>query len=193
MIERLMNVTVTSAQKKTDGESKHGPWVIYDFKIDEPNWEDIWFGYLTNPDKIIPAVGMKIDVIEYEIEEKGEYTNYKVKKLMVPEGEAPTSNPKPKPKQAAGGPKQAPQSTNGGQAYINHGEVVCKLMGMAGAGEPNFNKHDYGRLLNAFLFGIRVLTGETAPPKPVEKQKPSDNDYPQDPEPEEIPEDDIPF
>lgn len=179
-MERLMDIVVKFAQKKKEGEGKYGPWVIYDFKIDAPGWEDIYFGYLTNPDKIIPAVGMRIDVLEYEIEETGEYTNYKVQKLLLPG----SSNPKPKPKAKLHG--QAPQSS-GGQAYINHGEVVCELMNMAQKNEGGeIDRPLYEKLLNAFRYGIRALTSDPpAPksepkpkPKPVEEPPPEDDGFP---------------
>jgi len=194
-MERLMNGEIKFASKKKSGESESSDgsayeWTLYNFTITDKEWDGIWFSYFQSGKKPIPEKGLRFDMLEYEIEEKGEYTNYTVQKLLLPEGADPKPSPKPKPKGIL--PGQAPKS-NGGQAYINHGEVVVKLMDMAQAKEGGeIDRPIYERLLNAFKFGIRTLTTETTPPKPklkpVEKPKPEPVE---EPPPEEI--DDIPF
>ena len=177
-MERLMNVEVKFAKHKMDGEGEYGPWSLWNFTLTDPDWDGIWFSSFKEP-----RVGMKIDVLEYEIEEKGEFINYRAKKLIEAEGKTAPSNPKPKP-QTKGSARATPAPNgNGGQAYINHGEVVCKLLAMASSPAGEIDRPVYEKLLNAFKWGIRVLTTETTPaPKPKSK-----------PEPEELQNEDQPY
>lgn len=185
-MDRLMNVVVKFAKKVKEGESEFGPWTLWNFTIVDPDWDGIWFSWFSGGVKPIPAVGMKLDALEYEVVEKDGYTNYNAKKLLTHEDASiPASNPKPVTKPTTGGPKQASGSTNGGQAYINHGEVVCKLMDFALAPDGSgIDRPLYKKLLNAFRYGIRVLTSETPPPAPKAEPEPIE---------EPPPEEDLPF
>ena len=181
-MERLMNVAVKFAKKVKEGEGEYGPWVLWNFTITDPDWDGIWFSWFSGGNKPIPVAGLKVDMIEYEVTEKDGYTNYNAKKLLVSETGA--SNPKPLPKNTTQGPKQA--STTGTHPYINHGEVVCNLIGLSISGD-GVDRTRYEKLLNAFKFGIRALTTD-APIKP--KQEPKPEPVQEYPEPEE---DSIPF
>jgi hypothetical protein len=96
--ERLLNVEIQAVSKKTEGDQvgKNGEtfhWILYNFTINDPDWKNIWFSYFQTGKKPTPEKGMKIDLLEFEIDDTGQYTNYNVKKLIVPD-----NKPKPKPK-----------------------------------------------------------------------------------------------
>ncbi len=170
-MDRLTNVEVKFA-KVTDGKSAKGKWKMCKFTITDPNWDGIWFGWFLGEGKPEPAVGMEIAELEYEVETKGEYTNYNAKKLIVAEGSAPQSNPKPKPQTTTGSSATASSGGNG-QAYINHGECVVEIMQMTSVAGV-IDRPNYEKLLNAFKFGIRVLTTETAPAKTKPETEPAE-------------------
>ena len=77
-MEQLKNVTISKAYKGKAGVNKFGPW-------------QAWSVYLLNCEAkfdyfekggIVPCDGMVIDVLEYEIKQNGEYTNYDIKRLV---------------------------------------------------------------------------------------------------------------
>jgi len=188
-MDRLMGVVVKFAKKVKDGTYKDGggDWTLWNFTITAADWDGIWFSWFSGGTKPIPAVGMKLDVLEYEVVDKDGYTNYNAKKLLVPEGSAPAANPKPKPRQQTQTGKPAP-SGNGGQAYINHGQVVVEMIKLASSPTGKVDRSAYEKILNAFKFGIRVLISEGPPPAPKAETEPEP-----EPEPTPIEDDDIPF
>lgn len=180
MTERLLKGEIKYAKEKNRGEGQYGEWVLYNFTIVDKDWDGIFFDYFQSGNKPVPVVGMEYDVLEYEIKEnttdKGTFTNYSVTKLLLPEGAA--SKPKPVP-QNLNTPSPQPNKQNG-QAYISHGEAVCRIMEMVAKDDMVFDRPYYERLLKAFKFGIRFLTTETIPQQKTPKPEPE----PQEPDPE---------
>jgi len=104
----LFNVEITKVQPGKTGESQYGPWKAYNFYISDPDWKDQKFGYFQSGKKPEPLVGMFLNKLEFEVKQKGEYTNYEVSKFDIEtsekplpqtqiQGQAQTGEAKPKP------------------------------------------------------------------------------------------------
>ena len=77
-MEQLKNVTISKAYKGKAGVNKFGPWQAWSVYIVgvEPKFDYFEKG------GIIPYDGMVLDMLEYEIKQNGEYTNYDIKRLV---------------------------------------------------------------------------------------------------------------
>ncbi len=112
----LLNVEITRVHPGKTGTSRHGPWKAYNFYISDPDWKDQKFGYFQSGQKSEPQVGMFLSKLEFEVEQAGEYTNYKVSKLEVKSSEKPlpqtqtqTDKAKPEPDQKKEETKPLPE------------------------------------------------------------------------------------
>lgn len=85
----LLNVEITRVQPGKTGSGQYGPWKAYNFYISDPDWKDQKFGYFQSGQKPEPQVGMHLGKLEFEIKQKGEYTNYEVGKLEAASSEKP--------------------------------------------------------------------------------------------------------
>ena len=112
-MDTLTNVTITKVFEKKSGNNKYGPWTAWDIYVDDPDWKNEKFSYFSGGNKPIPAQGMFVQVMEFETEIKGEYTNNNVKKLV-----AKQDKPKPKPAQGNGG--QAKQGMSPLSMYVSY-------------------------------------------------------------------------
>lgn len=77
-MEQLKNVTISKAYKGKSGVSKFGPWQAWSVYIVDCEAKFDYF----EKGGIVPCDGMTVDVLEYEIKQNGEYTNYDIKKLV---------------------------------------------------------------------------------------------------------------
>ena len=76
-METLTNVEVGKVFKGKSGEGQYGPWQIHDVYLRDDKRKFSYF----EKDGLIPEVGMIIQVLKFEVVQKGEYTNYTVKEL----------------------------------------------------------------------------------------------------------------
>jgi len=91
-MEHLLDTKITKVYKGPDGDSEYGHWQVYNLYFDKGDKNK--FGYMQSGKKPIPIEGMQIKHVEYEIEQDGKYTNYKIKKLEPAEDESePISEP----------------------------------------------------------------------------------------------------
>ena len=68
-------------QAKKEGE--YGPYEIWSFKVED---DDRYFSIIPGGSaKHKPFTGAKVEMCKYYIEQKGEYTNYKVRELFLSE------------------------------------------------------------------------------------------------------------
>ena len=98
----LANVTIVEARFDREGEKekdgKTYTWKLYKFKVDK---SDLEFGYFASGNKTIPAVGMELEVLQWDVthSKDGKYTNNTVSKLMIAGLPTPQANPTPTPPQ----------------------------------------------------------------------------------------------
>jgi len=117
-------------QAKKEGE--YGPYEIWSFKVED---DDRYFSIIPGGSaKHKPFTGAKVEMCKYYIEQKGEYTNYKVRELFLSEDTQ-------KPSQTR---SDAPQSTfsqkegNGIGPMTMWGKYIadivssCVTMGLSG-------------------------------------------------------------
>ena len=91
-MEHITDCKITQVHKGPSGESEWGPWQVYNLYLDKSELKFSWMG---GPKKWVPKEGAQVKHIGYEVEVKGEYTNYRIKELDLPESNKP---PEPKPK-----------------------------------------------------------------------------------------------
>jgi hypothetical protein len=89
-MEKLTNVVVESSTMGKSGVSQYGPWQAWTIYL---QGSEVRFSYFER-DNIVPFAGMQITLLEYEVEQKGEYTNYTIKKLVPVQLGDPASVPK---------------------------------------------------------------------------------------------------
>lgn len=77
-MEKLQSVIVRDAVMGKSGTSSYGPWQAWSVYLEG---YEVKFSYFEK-DGIIPFPGMQIALLEYTVEQSGEYTNYNVKKLV---------------------------------------------------------------------------------------------------------------
>jgi len=105
---REIGSVVTEATLKKKGENQNGPWEFWKFKTDK---SDKWFSVFPSKKKRPkPFKGMKIDLLEYEEKQDGEYTNYEVDEIKVSD-DSPSPPPDGQPSGSRGPTGQQP--TNG--------------------------------------------------------------------------------
>ena len=76
-MQTLTNVEVGKVFKGKSGEGQYGPWQIHDVYLRDDKRKLTYF----EKDGLIPEAGMIIQVLKFEVVQKGEYTNYTVKEL----------------------------------------------------------------------------------------------------------------
>ena len=77
-MEKLQNVVVRDVKMGKNGVNKHGPWQAWGIYLERC---EVKFDYFEKGG-IVPFAGMQIELLEYVVEQNGEYTNYQVKKLV---------------------------------------------------------------------------------------------------------------
>ena len=77
-MEKLTNVIVERVEVGKSGTSKYGPWQAYSIYFVGLEQK---FDYFER-NKIIPFEGMTCNMVQYEVVQSGEYTNYRVKNLV---------------------------------------------------------------------------------------------------------------
>lgn len=179
-MERLNDVTITKVYEGKSGESQYGHWQAYNFYIDDPDWKDIKFSYFGGDNKPTPEQGRK-GSLEFEVEEKGEYTNYVVKKLI-------STATKPKPV-----PTSTPKSSNGKTGpYIDHGKCMIEMMKMADKPD-GIDKDQLKDYLDIFKRGVAYMVDES-PVKRTPKPEPQDEQPPDEIyDPDAVDDSEIPF
>ena len=76
-METITNVEVSKVFKGKSGEGQYGPWQIWDVYFNGDNRKFTYF----EKGNVIPEVGMMVLVLKFDVEKKGQYTNYTVKEL----------------------------------------------------------------------------------------------------------------
>lgn len=77
-MEKMNNVIIDRAERGKSGEESWGKWQAW----------SVWFVGLQpkfdyfERDNVVPFPGMQVDLVEYTVEQAGQYTNYKLKKLV---------------------------------------------------------------------------------------------------------------
>lgn len=84
-MEKLTNVIVQDVFKGKSGISKVGAWQAWSIYLEGYETKFSYF----EKDGIIPFPGMQITFLEYTVEQRGEYTNYDIKKLVPVQLTAP--------------------------------------------------------------------------------------------------------
>lgn len=77
-MEKLQNVVVRDVKMGKNGVNKRGPWQAWGIYLERC---EVKFDYFEKGG-IVPFAGMQIELLEYVVEQNGEYTNYQVKKLV---------------------------------------------------------------------------------------------------------------
>ena len=168
-MEKATNKTIKKVFEGKSGEGKYGPWTAYDVYFEGSENKYSYFGGGNEPE---PVVGQKISYLEFDTKQNGKYTNRTIRKMVLDE-----TAPQP--------PKDAPQATEKGQAYINHGECVIELMKMAGG--KDCSRSTMLALVELFLEGIDAMITPPDYPKEADFEPPQDDG---DPGPTD---DDLPF
>ena len=83
----LTNCTITNVEKGPNGTSAHGVWQIHNIWI---NNEEQRYSYFEK-DGFIPVIGMMLSVMKFDVEQKGQYTNFTIKEMVA----VPTATPAP--------------------------------------------------------------------------------------------------
>uniref|UniRef100_A0A6H2A0G4 Uncharacterized protein n=1 Tax=viral metagenome TaxID=1070528 RepID=A0A6H2A0G4_9ZZZZ len=164
-MEKVTNKTIKKVFKGKSGEGKYGPWQAYDVYFEGSENKYTYFGGENKPE---PVVGQKISYLEFDTKQDGKYTNRTIRKLVLDETASQPS-------------KDAPQSAKEGQAYINHGECVIKLMEMAGGKECS--RSTMLALVELFLEGIDAMIKPPDYPKEEDFEPPGDVPEDMDPIP----------
>ena len=72
------NITISKVFKGKSGEGKYGPWQIWDIYFEGSENKYTYF----EKNDYIPIVGQVIDFLEWDVEKKGEYTNFTIKNII---------------------------------------------------------------------------------------------------------------
>jgi hypothetical protein len=181
MANQLTNMTISKIYEGPSGESEYGPWKIYNLYL--TNAEGVKgkkkFGYMWSGKKPVPKEGMKVVFLEYEVTQKGEYTNYNIKEIKFAEGTGQVS------KSDGPAPKEEPK------AYIDHGKVALSIMEKA-----DYNESRVVDLVALFKVTIKELLSEPekskTPEEPLDWSKVPEKMSPEEygPEPDDS---DVPF
>ena len=178
-MQTLTNVEVGKVFKGKSGEGQYGPWQIHDVYLRDDKRKFSYF----EKDGLIPEVGMIIQVLKFEVVQKGEYTNYTVKELTPDpnwySGKEPEI-PHQKPPSVAG----STFSTNRGSdigpmtmwgKYI--GEVISALIGkgLIGKGLDDAAKDAMETFADCCIVFERQYSNVIELPKP-EKEPEDDED-----------------
>lgn len=78
-METITNVEVSKVYPGPKGEGEYGPWQIWNFYLKDDKRKFSFF----EKDGLIPQEGMQIQVLKFEVKQKGEYTNHDVKELTL--------------------------------------------------------------------------------------------------------------
>ena len=84
-MHELKNVTITNVERGPGGTSAHGAWQIHNIWI---NNEEQRYSYFEK-DGFIPVVGTMLSVMKFDVEQKGQYTNFTIKEIVA----VPTAPP----------------------------------------------------------------------------------------------------
>ena len=84
-MHELKNVTITNVERGPSGTSAHGAWQIHNIWI---NNEEQRYSYFEK-DGFIPVVGTMLSVMKFDVEQKGQYTNFTIKEIVA----VPTAPP----------------------------------------------------------------------------------------------------
>ena len=90
-MHELKNVTITNVEKGPSGTSAHGVWRIYNIWI---NNEEQRYSYFEK-DGFIPVIGMMLSVMKFDVETKGQYTNFTIKEIVPVPTAPPVAQPMP--------------------------------------------------------------------------------------------------
>ena len=99
----LRNITLVKVFEEKKGEGQYGPYILFSLYVDDPDWQDQKFGYIQSGKKPTPIKGMKLDKLEFEETQRGQYVNYDAKTIWPKQ-----DKPKPKPQS-----KPQPKNNNG--------------------------------------------------------------------------------
>lgn len=174
-MEKLTNVVVRDAYEGKRGVSKFGPWQAWNVYLQ--GYEEK-FGYFEK-DNIVPFAGMEIALLEYEVEQNGEYTNYTIKKMVptqlvvsgalpVP-GSKPVSTSKPAVKSGISG---GLPSVNESKPVLMCTSYVKDIMVELIQVDDNLYRHaKISVIVDAIARGgkrlAKLLTGGEVPPVPM--------------------------
>lgn len=88
-MEKLTNVVISKVFKGKAGIGQYGSWQVWSIYLTGGETKYDYF----EKDNIKPFEGMAVASFEYEIEQKGQYTNYSVKKLIPVQSATPQGGP----------------------------------------------------------------------------------------------------
>ena len=163
------NVTISKLFKGKSGKGDYGPWQAWDVYFEGSENK---YSYFSGGKKPEPVKGMKVAFMEFDVKQKGEYTNRTITKMVISAASAPASV----------GPASAPEQK---QAYIDHGKCVISLMTMA-EGNPS----RLLELIDIFRDGIDAMTAPVVDHSAPEEDGPPEDMFTGDPG---MSDDDIPF
>lgn len=159
-MEKLVNVVVRDADMGKSGVSKYGPWQAWNVYL--LGYEEK-FGYFEK-DNIVPFVGMEIALLEYAVEQNGDYTNYTIKKLVPAQLTAPGTSPASDTKSVSAKPRVKPThnpiakpaiSGGLGSAEKSKRVTMCTsyakdiMVAMLGAGGFRYKDAGFGSIVDA--------------------------------------------
>jgi len=177
-MSNVTNVTIKKVYKGKSGEGQFGPWQAWDVYFEG---SDNKYSYFSGGKRPVPVVGQKIAFMEFEAtttQKDGKtYTNRNIKQMVLGAPESPPEKS-----------QDAPQSTNGNKAYIDHGKCVLTLMEMAGGG--NCDTSVLETLIAMFRAGIELMIAEPEDHSEGDAQDYADGEFD---EPPPIDDEQIPF
>lgn len=82
-MSEIQNTEITKVYEGTTGDWGYGETTAYNFYLKGRKEKFCWWKSENRP--LLPTQGMSILLMEYEVEQKGEYTNYNVSKIVLHE------------------------------------------------------------------------------------------------------------
>jgi len=193
----VLETNITEAINRQEGTDQKGQkWIRYSIKVDDPDWNEIEFGYFYRPavsEMIEPAEGGPVKIHFTEKEYQGQ-PQYHIRKIEDPRGAKP--KPKPKPKTQAAGPTGEAQPQHSIAQYGRF-QAMIDLVGMRSRllSELEDLPAPQDAAADCVIFALSVLEYikdpqklKATPPKTAPADPPTGGGYAGD-----GPDDDIPF
>jgi len=172
MADILTNVEISKVYEGKSGESEYGPWTAYNFYV---KGYDHKFGYFQKDGGLAPAKGMKILMLEYEIKQRGEYTNYDVKRIeLLKDISTDTLNPP----QTAPGPHGKTQRDSNVTMFISYAKDLMVALLPYHAGYNQMELEDLANIVTQTGMNMQDKTSSSKPEPntdPIEMPNTPDN------------------
>ena len=165
MSEILTNVAISKVYPGKSGENDYGKWWAYNFYVKD---HDEKFSYFKKEDGVEPVQGMEIQLLEYEIGQRGEYTNYDVKRFTLQTTPQATPQTAPEPLQSTQKGKRDSSIT----MFISYAKDLMVSLMPSHAGYNQMDLEDLGKI--ATSVGLQMYDQVNSVPETVTTAPKSD-------------------